>query len=413
MSATAEAPSRNGDGPKHEAVGYRQAVKAQMQKYEAGADGAVRQVEPEESEVDQFLLECQFYDLNPLVGQIYAVWEKGVMRAVTTIDGLRALSVRTGADDGQDDPEWCDAEGNWRDFWGGGEHPTAARVRVYRKDTRRPLTGTANWSDFAPSGVEGTGAMWDETGGMPAHMLSIRAEAIARRKAFPAELSGLYTAEELGISPGAIGGGDQEGGAPATDIPPTPPGSAAAAATAPATGAEAAPASAAEAPTPAAEEDAAPSVIVDAPSGQPSGPPARPQAKRDLAETIASSEYARLRSELTEALFAQMPDRLTDEQSERMGWLLADAEGAGVTAVELERLCKVVLTEAPSDAPARERAIAEWIAERRRQADEERSQPAQHPEVEEGDPLPAEEGVDVAPQPESLLDADPGPEASE
>ena len=72
MSATAEAPSRNGDGPKREAVRYREAVKARMRKYEVGPGGVARRVTPKEPEVDQFLLECQLYELEPLAEQIYA-----------------------------------------------------------------------------------------------------------------------------------------------------------------------------------------------------------------------------------------------------------------------------------------------------------------------------------------------------
>jgi len=402
MSATAEAPSRNGDGAKHDVLRYREAVKVKMKKYVVGEGGVSQRTTPEEKEVDQFLLECRIYDLEPLAGQIYAVWENGLMRAVATIDGMRLLAERTELYDGQSDPEWCDAEGNWTDYWAGEDTPIAARVRVHRKGTKVPTTGTANWHDFAPQGDAGADSLWNKVGGKPAHMLSIRAEALALRKAFPSQLSGLYTAEELGISLAAIGGGEESGGSAsvAVDVlgaPSTPPP----AAPAPPT------------PPPAAPEGpgaGAPSVIVDAAEGQPSGAPARPAAKRTLAEALISGEFERLRGELTEALFDQMPDRLTDEQSAELATTLAEAEGAGVTAVELERRCKVALKEGKGNVEARSREFLEWISERLQKAEAEAEAAAERaavlPEAATAEAPGAEEPSEVP----SLLDADPGPE---
>jgi hypothetical protein len=362
MNTTAEHASRNGDGQRQDAARYRAAVKATMRKREAGHDGIFRRVDPTEEEVDRFLMEAALYGLEPLAGQIYASWDDGVMRAVTTIDGLRALSVRTGADDGQDDPEWCDVEGNWTDFWGGADHPTAARVRVYRKDTGRPFTGTANWSDFAPNNTDGSGAMWNEAGGMPAHMLSIRSEAIARRKAFPAELSGLYTVEELGIAlPGAA-----EGSPAAVDVPAEP--VATPAPRMPQADTDAAPPTQAPAPEPPAPGGEPAGVIVDPPEGQPSGAPATPRSRQTLSEVLESADYGRARNELTEALFGTMPDRLTDDQTELLAGALREADSAGITASELERICRIACHDAPDRVDLRARAILAWITERARRA---------------------------------------------
>lgn len=411
MSATAEAPSRNGDGAKHDALRYREAVKAKMKKYEVGPGGVSERVTPEEKEVDQFLLECRIYDLEPLAGQIYAVWENGVMHAVATIDGMRLLAERTELYDGQNDPEWCDAEGNWTDYWAGEDTPIAARVRVHRKGTKVPTTGTANWHDFAPQGDAGADSLWNKVGGKPAHMLSIRAEALALRKAFPSQLSGLYTAEELGISLAAIGGGEKSGGsaAAAVDVPAAPGTPPAPSTPPPAAATPPAPA----APTPVAPEGPgaeAPSVIVDVAEGQPSGAPSRPAAKRTLAEALVSGEYERLRGELTEALFDQMPDRLTDEQSAELATTLAEAEGAGITAVELERRCKVALKEGKGNVEARSRELLEWISERLQKAEAEAEAAAERaavlPEAATAEASGAEEPSEAP----SLLDADPGPE---
>ncbi|HVX32591.1 MAG TPA: recombinase RecT [Solirubrobacterales bacterium] len=363
MNTTAEPVSRNGDGQRQDAARYRAAVRATMRKREAGADGVFRRVEPTEEEVDRFLMEAALYGLEPLTGQVYASWDDGVMRAVTTIDGLRARSVSTGADDGQDDPEWCDREGNWTDFWAGEDHPTAARVRVYRKGARRPFTGTANWSDFAPVSVEGSGAMWGSVDGMPAHMLSIRSEAIARRKAFPAELSGLYTVEELGIelpppAPAGTAAADVPGG-PAAAPGPEPP---------PEMVAYPPPQAPAPVPAPPPPGEGPAGVIVDPPAGQPSGAPAAPRARQTLAEVLGSADYGRVRGDLTEALFGMMPDRLTDAQARQLAGALREADAAGVTAAELERLCRISRHDAPDRVDLRAQAIFGWIRERARRA---------------------------------------------
>jgi phage recombination protein Bet len=353
MSQTAELASRNGDGPSLEARRYRTAVKETMRKREPGLDGRSHRVEPSDGEVDRFILEARLYGLEPLAGQIYASWQDGEMRAVVPLDGLRVLAARTGAYDGQADPEWCDAEGAWRDFWAGEDHPTAARVRVYKKDTRVPTTGTANWSDFAPTSTVGGGSMWNEAEGMPAHMLSIRAEALALRKAFPAQLSGLYTAEELGISlPGETSGGPAAADVP-TSVIYAPPASSE-------------PAGAPEPPPPV--HGPSPAAIVDPPESQPSGAPALPRSRLTLAEVLASTGYERLRGELVDALFGVMPDRLTDEQAARMAAALREADAAGITAAELERTCKIALRDGGEHLEQRSRAILEWIAERHSRA---------------------------------------------
>ena len=387
MDSTAEVASQNGEAKKVpvDQARYRAAVKATMKKREPGSDGVWRRVEPSEEEVERFLFETAMYGLNPLAGQIYATWEDGVMKTVAHIDGLRLLAERTGLYDGQEAVEWCDQEGNWTDYWAGNDHPLAARVRVYKKGARAPTTGTANWHDFAPKSTEGAGALWSSVDGMPAHMLGIRAEALALRKAFPSELSGLYTAEELEIAPPA-----EDPGPPAEAQAPAPPEQAARPAApaperspAPEPEPERAPVPAPErppepvqsagalfaAPEPASPPpgtEPGPAAIVDSPASQPSGAPALPGRKRSLAEAVESAEYARLRVDLVAALFDQTPERLSEQQREEMAALLAEAGEAAVTPVELERACKVMLRE--GDLQARVTALRQWVGERARRA---------------------------------------------
>jgi hypothetical protein len=381
MSTTAELASRNGEHGQDRRL-YREAVKATMKKREPGPDGQSRRVDPTEAEVDQFLLAASIYRLEPLAGQIYAAWEGGVMKAVTTIDGFRLLAERTGKYHGQTAVEWCDGEGSWTDYWLAEDHPVAARVGVYKAGHAVPTIGTANWHDFAPTGNAGADSLWAAGEGKPAHMLSIRAEALALRKAFPAELSGLYTAEELGIHL-------------AEDEPASTPDAS---------------------PVPEAEGEGgaapAPSVIVDPPSEQPSGAPALPQSRRTLEQTLECSEYAKLRADLTRTLFDQHPDRLTDEQAERLTAALREAEEAGITAVELERVCKVGLRH--EEVEARSRALLEWISERRQKAlakagesEGKREQP------EAPNPAQREESAPTdAKRRPGAVETDPGPEPS-
>lgn len=101
------------------------------------------------------------------------------------IDGFRSIAEATGKYDGQDEPEYETSES-------GGV--LVARVRVYRKDISRPFVGVAMWLEFVQLYEGKPTSMWAK---MPFHMLSKCAEAQAFRKAFPEQLGGLYTSEEM------------------------------------------------------------------------------------------------------------------------------------------------------------------------------------------------------------------------
>lgn len=140
--------------------------------------------------------------LDPFARQIYAVkrWDskegKEVMQIQISIDGMRLTAQRSGQYAGQVGPWWCDEDGNWQSVWPKSKgHPTAARVGVLRHDFKETLYVVAHWDEYVPTDKNGQPQfMWRK---MPALMLAKVAESLALRKAFPAELSGLYSPEEV------------------------------------------------------------------------------------------------------------------------------------------------------------------------------------------------------------------------
>jgi phage recombination protein Bet len=157
-------------------------------------------------ELAAFMHLCQMRDLDPFTGQIHLVGRydkrKGrkVYRSQTSIDGYRIVAQRSGEYRGQTSPEWCGPDGQWVDVWLPVVPPSAARIGVYREGFEAPVMAVAKWTSYAQTNKQGnlTG-LWVS---MPDHMLAKCAEALALRKAFPQDLSGLYTTEEMGQADG-------------------------------------------------------------------------------------------------------------------------------------------------------------------------------------------------------------------
>ncbi len=149
-------------------------------------------------ELELFLHQCRRTGLDPMSKQIYFQKRAGKPVIITGIDGYRLIADRTGKYAGNDDPIFDDEKEIRR-----------ATVTVYKvvAGIRCPFTATARWDQYYPG--ERSGEMWRK---MPHLMLGKCAEALALRKAFPAELSGVYTHEEM----------EQAGAPDVTEEPPQP-----------------------------------------------------------------------------------------------------------------------------------------------------------------------------------------------
>lgn len=165
-----------------------------------------------DEELGFFLEVCRNTGLNPFKRQIHCVVRgDGPRRSMTIqtgIDGYRSIAESTKEYRGQVGPLWCGEDGEWRDVWLARTPPFAAKVGVLRVDFDEPIWAVARFDAY----VQMRG-IWEDRGGrrvktgeepnefwqkMPDLMVAKCAEALAIRKAFPQQLAGIYTDEEMG-----------------------------------------------------------------------------------------------------------------------------------------------------------------------------------------------------------------------
>ena len=164
-----------------------------------------------EGDLAVFFHVCQRSGLDPFAKQIYMIgrqvnekapngeWVKVTKQTIQTgIDGFRLIGRRA-ADRARHGvsvkaPEWAHADGSWRQVWmSAWGTPVAARVTIQRGG--EPFTAVALFDEYKQTKYGGElTSMW---GQRPAGQLAKCAEALAWRMAFPQDLSGIYTDDEM------------------------------------------------------------------------------------------------------------------------------------------------------------------------------------------------------------------------
>lgn len=118
-----------------------------------------------------------------------------VMALQSSIDYFRLAAERTGKYAGQLGPFWCGKDGKWLDVWLSPDAPVAAKVGVLRTDFSEPMWSVALWSNYVQTTRDGHPTkFWNAMGPL---MLAKCAESLGLRRAFPEDLVGLYTPEEM------------------------------------------------------------------------------------------------------------------------------------------------------------------------------------------------------------------------
>src|SRR5262245_57124311 len=134
-----------------------------------------------DDQLAMFIHDCNRRGVHPLDKLIVFTNAGGKYTPITTIDYMRSRAAESGEMAGSDDAL----------FISEGSKPSNATVTVYRltNGARYAYSATARFQEYYRNTPT-----WNH---MPHTMLAKCAEALALRKAFPHQLAGLYTREEM------------------------------------------------------------------------------------------------------------------------------------------------------------------------------------------------------------------------
>jgi phage recombination protein Bet len=130
-----------------------------------------------DSEFRLFAEHCKGTGLNPFKKEVWAIKAGGRLQIMTGVNGYLAIANNHPQYDGMT----VEVDND--------EKPTKAVCKVYRKDRKHPAEGVALMREYGKDTP-----IWRQ---MPRVMLTKVAKSIAIREAFPQELNGTYTAEEM------------------------------------------------------------------------------------------------------------------------------------------------------------------------------------------------------------------------
>jgi phage recombination protein Bet len=150
-----------------------------------------------DAELDLFVSIANRSGLDPFGRQIWAYKRGDKLVIQASIDGLRLIALRTGLYGGQLPVKWCGPDRIWQEVWLEKEPPAAAMVAVIRKDYPTPTTAVAVFDSYAAR--DRNGHLMNVWASAPDVMIAKCGEALALRKAFPAETAGLYVSGEIPV----------------------------------------------------------------------------------------------------------------------------------------------------------------------------------------------------------------------
>jgi phage recombination protein Bet len=150
-----------------------------------------------DDELMLFLHICQRSGLDPFAKQIYAIKRqvqgRDVMTFQTSIDGYRAIAERTG----------CYAPGKEATYVYDKEGALVSATAYINKKVGGQwfeVSSTAHYAEYCPKWWDSKKGEWktpDMWVKMPHAMLAKCAESAVLRRAFPNEMSGTYTQDEM------------------------------------------------------------------------------------------------------------------------------------------------------------------------------------------------------------------------